>query len=197
MKYPVVEIFSSIQGEGAHTGRPANFIRLAGCSLACEWCDSKYSWDVSAFPLLSVEEIFARLNKKIRFVVITGGEPLLHDLLPLVTRLAEARWFVALETNGKHGLSSKLRSLIDWVTVSPKEQAGFAIEPAPNELKFIVDDSFSLEVLDKVSRQVPYSLIFLNPESARPEMMRKAYQMVMERPHCRLGVQLHKVFEVR
>jgi len=81
---PVVEKFHSLQGEGFHSGKSAFFIRLAGCKVGCSWCDTKHSWDSSKFPLISIETLLRDIKdaqgQGAAFIVLTGGEPLQHDL---------------------------------------------------------------------------------------------------------------------
>ena len=83
-KIPLMEKFYTLQGEGMHSGRPAVFIRLAGCDVGCVWCDVKESWDENAHPLETIDDIVAYvLSTGCDFVVITGGEPTLYDLTVL------------------------------------------------------------------------------------------------------------------
>jgi len=88
---PVVETFHSLQGEGLHAGRSAFFIRLAGCTVGCSWCDTKHSWPKAAHPRRPLSALAAEAQAAAAagaaFVVITGGEPLHHDLDPLCTAL--------------------------------------------------------------------------------------------------------------
>src|SRR5206468_8333559 len=85
---PVMEAFYTLQGEGFHQGKAAYFIRLGGCDVGCFWCDVKESWDASAHPQKTVEEIVEEIKSTVNsqqltvkpIIVITGGEPLLHDL---------------------------------------------------------------------------------------------------------------------
>src|SRR4051795_8013788 len=85
---PLMEEFYTIQGEGAHTGRAAYFIRLGGCDVGCHWCDVKESWDANAHPKLAIDHLVAgALQSPGRMAVITGGEPLMHDLTNLTASL--------------------------------------------------------------------------------------------------------------
>ena len=80
-KLPLMEQFVTIQGEGYYSGRSAVFIRLGGCDVGCIWCDVKESWEAIAHPIVSVEDIVAEVKGfKTNFVVITGGEPTMHDI---------------------------------------------------------------------------------------------------------------------
>ena len=111
MKYRVIEIFTSIQGEGEVIGIPSNFIRLATCNLRCVWCDTKYSWEAGIE--MSEEEIISKIRKDIKVTTITGGEPLLQNLLFLVRELKKLGHKVIVETNGTIKPSEELRKLLD------------------------------------------------------------------------------------
>src|ERR1700712_2980435 len=98
---PVMEHFYTLQGEGFHQGRAAYFIRLGGCDVGCFWCDVKDSWDASKHPLITIDEIVAGAKAYPgRLAVITGGEPLLHDLTELTAQLHEAGFETNIETPG-------------------------------------------------------------------------------------------------
>ena len=115
---PLMELFNTLQGEGFHTGKPATFIRLAGCDVGCFWCDIKESWDSTLHPSVSVDSIIDQaLNYKTKFAVITGGEPTLHNINVLVDKLKEKNFFTAIETAGTNPLPNN----IDWVCFSPKK----------------------------------------------------------------------------
>lgn len=121
MKYPVHERFFSWQGEGVHMGRSAFFIRLFGCPIHCPWCDSAGTWHpdhipqkIDKFePYHLVEEVLA---DKPDFVVITGGEPTIHNLSELTHALKREDIAVHLETSG----AFKIHGEFDWITLSPK-----------------------------------------------------------------------------
>lgn len=196
--YPVIEIFKSIQGEGAKSGVAANFIRLAGCNLACPWCDTKYSWGYEQAELMESYEIIRKLSPSIPYVVITGGEPLIHNLRDLLLNLHAMHFTVAIETNGSLEIPENVRDLIDWVTVSPKRQSDFVVKPSrPDEIKYIVDDEFTVDDIKDEYRFESGALLFVNPESDRKEMRQKAFDIVMKNADIRMGVQLHKILEVQ
>ena len=119
--YPVNETFLSWQGEGVHMGRKAFFIRLQGCPVKCSWCDSASTWHPQYVPKnirkASPDELAKEaVESKPDFVVLTGGEPCVHDLVPLVNALKAVKLKVHLETCGAYPIPEGL----DWVTVSPK-----------------------------------------------------------------------------
>ena len=117
-KLPVLECFYSVQGEGAHSGKPAFFIRLAGCNVNCHWCDVKESWSVDDEQYISINQIMNKVKKaKTNFVVITGGEPLLYNLDLLTKELKKLNKKIHLETSGTQPLSGSF----DWICFSPKK----------------------------------------------------------------------------
>src|SRR3954447_4850974 len=96
-----MESFYTLQGEGFHQGKAAYFIRLGGCDVGCVWCDVKDSWDSGKHPLLNVEDLITEVrNHPVKIVVITGGEPLMHDLAELTEQLHEAGLKTHMETSG-------------------------------------------------------------------------------------------------
>src|SRR4051794_35940374 len=110
LKLPVMEAFYTLQGEGFHQGKAAYFIRLGGCNVGCFWCDVKESWDASAHPQKSIEEITEEAKETINYqptaisqqpiIVITGGEPLLHNLDDLTLTLRNQHFKTHIETSG-------------------------------------------------------------------------------------------------
>jgi 7-carboxy-7-deazaguanine synthase len=119
--YPVNETFLSWQGEGVHMGRKAFFIRLQGCPVKCTWCDSASTWHPQYVPKnirkANADELAKEAaESKPDFVVLTGGEPCVHDLVPLLNALKAVKLKVHLETCGAYPIPEGL----DWVTVSPK-----------------------------------------------------------------------------
>lgn len=189
--YPVLEIFDSIQGEGSMIGMPVTFIRLLGCNLKCPWCDTKES-HVSATKenFLSIEAILERCKQSI--VVITGGEPCLQDLVPLIASLQEENHFVCLETNGTQPTPKNA----DYVTASPKPPEYFIHEDCNyQELKYVVCDHFNVSVIPPGT---PTGTVWLQPEgSTMAASWRKCYILAMRNPALRVGLQLHKIMNVR
>lgn len=114
--YPIVEIFHSIQGEGAHSGSPRIFIRFGRCNLRCEWCDTEFDeWtDMTVVDILAVVGEMNCEN-----IVFTGGEPAIQDLWPLSRCLKSRGKHLSIETNGTVALPE---GLLDWICVSPKDQ---------------------------------------------------------------------------
>jgi Organic radical activating enzymes len=192
MRYPVIESFYSLQGEGAYLGTPAYFIRFGGCNLRCEWCDTKESWQ-EGIPLVEMEEILKEIP--CRRVILTGGEPTLQDLGPLIGVLKSRGHEVAIETNGSREIPVDWR--LDWVAVSPKPESGYRIACRADELKYVVDERLTLE--DIAIEEVPEGRIYLQIEGGKEASARKAMAWVLENPklNIRLGIQLHKLLNFR
>jgi len=123
------EIFHSIQGEGVYAGRPAVFLRLALCNLACVWCDTRYTWDwersdqEKEVAKISVDEAEKGIRRyRCRSLVVTGGEPLVQQraLTPLLERLKDGGFWIEVETNGTIVPGKKLLDIVDHWSVSPK-----------------------------------------------------------------------------
>jgi len=188
-QYPIIEIFDSIQGEGSWMGLPCTFIRFAGCNLRCSWCDTKSSWEKGHF--MSIEEIISQVHTS--RTILTGGEPGLQPLFPLLIALKQIPDMkIAIETNGTLTVPKE----IDWVVCSPKPDAKYAINCIPNELKYVVDDQFSVDVIpvqyrNKIS-------IWLQPNSDSLDVsMKRCYTLVMQHNFLRLGIQLHKIYNIK
>lgn len=193
--YPISEIFSSIQGEGFHMGKGATFIRTAGCNLRCSWCDTEHSFDLSKSKWMSVGEILAVECFSHHHVVITGGEPTLYNLEPLVQGLHKLGKYVAIETNGTNPIPIEWG--IDWITASPKPSSGFALYCRADELKYVVDDEFNINVIS--NHNLPEGRVFLQVESGRQKSIQKIFDLINRYPELRLrlGIQLHKVLNVK
>ncbi len=197
VEYPLMEDFYTIQGEGMHTGRPAYFIRTAGCDVNCWWCDVKESWDEDAHPEDSVENIVNRAKDSgAQFVVITGGEPLLHDLGPLTYQLKQAGLQVHIETSG----SSPISGYLDWITLSPKrfKEPLDDIFPYVDELKVVVLTNKDLQWAEKNAAKCPDSTkLLLQPEWETPESVDLIIDYVKEHPEWQISLQTHKFMGVR
>jgi organic radical activating enzyme len=125
----VSEIFCSIQGEGPNAGKQAVFLRMALCNLACEWCDTKYTWDWKNYDYgrevkeMSSEQVRMDLLKHgVKHLVLTGGEPMLQqdELVPLLGSLKGMGFFIEVETNGTMIPVSEMVKVVDQWNVSPK-----------------------------------------------------------------------------
>lgn len=194
---PVMEAFYTIQGEGFHQGRAAYFIRLGGCDVGCVWCDVKESWDASQHPQLSIEQIVAdaQLHPG-RLAVITGGEPLLHNLDELTQQLHKAGFKTNIETSGSSPLSGEW----DWVCLSPKKfKAPLpAILPKASELKVVIFNKHDFEWAETYAAQVNTDCkLYLQPEwNKATEMTPLIIDYIKAHPQWELSLQVHKYINV-
>ncbi|MEA3424698.1 MAG: 7-carboxy-7-deazaguanine synthase QueE [Bacteroidota bacterium] len=194
---PVMEAFYTIQGEGFHQGRAAYFIRLGGCDVGCVWCDVKESWDASQHPQLSIEQIVtdAQLHPG-RLAVITGGEPLLHNLDELTRQLHNAGFETNIETSGSSPLSGEW----DWICLSPKKfKAPLpAILPQASELKVVIFHKHDFEWAETYAAQVdPGCKLYLQPEwNKAAEMTSLIIDYIKAHPQWELSLQVHKYINV-
>lgn len=197
VEYPLMEDFYTIQGEGVHTGRPAYFIRTAGCDVGCWWCDVKESWDEERHPKARVADIAARAaGSGAPMAVITGGEPLLHDLDPLTYRLRVKGLDVHIETSG----SSPLSGYLDWVTLSPKrfKKPLDGIFPHVDELKVVVLKNKDIEWAEENAERCPdHTRLLLQPEWGTPSSMELIVDYVKRHPEWGISLQTHKFLGVR
>ena len=203
---PVVETFHSLQGEGLHAGRSAFFIRLGGCTVGCSWCDTKHSWPAAAHPERSLAELTTEAQAAAAagaaFVVITGGEPLQHNLSPLCQALGAAGLPLHLETSGVDPLSGRFA----WITLSPKAHK----PPQPellaicDELKVVVHGPEDLAFAEEMAAQALAArgqaanpALLLQPGWAAEEGQALAIDYVRRHPQWRLSLQSHKLLGVR
>jgi organic radical activating enzyme len=194
---PVMEAFYTVQGEGFYSGYAAYFIRLAGCDVGCHWCDVKESWDAEQHPLTALSDIVAGARQYPgRLVVITGGEPLIYNLLPLTTQLKAAGFKINIETSGAYPLSGN----IDWVCLSPKKFKSPVPEilPQADELKIIIFNQSDFVWAETYARSVsPNTRLYLQPEWSRHEkMLPLIVQYVKTHPQWQISLQTHKYMNI-
>jgi 7-carboxy-7-deazaguanine synthase len=192
-----MEAFYTIQGEGYFQGKAAYFIRLGGCDVACHWCDVKESWDANKFPLVAVHKIVAgAMQFAGRLAVITGGEPLMHNLDELCGQLHEKGFKTNIETSGVYPLSGSW----DWICFSPKKFK----EPHPgiyakaNELKVIIyNKSDFIWAEEHASRVNADCKLYLQPEwSKSGEMLPTIVEYVKSHPKWEVSLQIHKFMNI-
>lgn len=194
----VNEIFYSLQGEGNFTGTPAIFIRLSGCNLTCDFCDTQHYNSMS----MTEEEIISEVSQyPARHVVITGGEPTLQLTPSLVNKLHAAGKFVQIETNGTRPLTDGLDFLVDWVTVSPKYDHALNIQRI-DELKVVYDMNHPDHLAKVEQIEARYdNAYYLQPCDRNPEFneinLASCLTYIMEHPKWKLSLQTHKMLGLR
>ena len=222
MNYLVNEIFYTLQGEGAHSGIPAVFVRFSGCNLRCPWCDT----DFSNFTEMSADEIVTEMlslydlpNVRRKMCVLTGGEPSLQVDKPLIDALHNAGFYICIETNGTRPLPEG----IDWITCSPKMKvngqglmANGCEEPTSlalhkvNEVKVVFTGTYDPEIWrTKIEAEhwmlqpLRYTGEWLLEhavdewEDDRNDNLDDTVRYILSHPFWRLSVQLHKIVGLR
>jgi len=194
---PLMEHFYTIQGEGANTGQAAYFLRLGGCDVGCVWCDVKESWDADAHPKVAIADMVKWIkDTSAPNVVITGGEPLMHNLTELTAALKAAGLKVWIETSG----SAPFSGSYDWVCLSPKKFKA----PLPevlaeaDELKIVVfnksDFDWARQHTDLVK---PSCKLYLQPEWGKEkEMLPLIVEYVKAHPQWQISLQTHKYMAI-
>jgi organic radical activating enzyme len=194
---PVMEAFYTIQGEGHWQGYAAYFIRLGGCDVGCHWCDVKESWDVNAHPHISVNELVNNIKEVAgNIVVITGGEPLMHNLDQLTSAIQQAGKRTHIETSGAH----KYSGTWDWFCLSPKKFKPTLQEnySKAHELKMVIYHPSDIAWAEKEAQKVnPDCKLFLQPEWDRTEIvMPLITEYIKANPKWRVSLQTHKFMQI-
>jgi 7-carboxy-7-deazaguanine synthase (Cx14CxxC type) len=211
MTYAVKEVFYTLQGEGMNVGRSAVFLRFSGCNLwsgrldhregvggCAKWCDTDFvGIDGTNGGRYSAEQLAARVSSLwpdvggAKFVVCTGGEPLLQLDRALVDALHAHGFEIAIETNG----TIPVPTGVDWVCVSPKAGGELVVHQG-DELKFVYPQ---LELGPESVRGLQFKHFILQPMDGpnRDDNMRKTLDYCLAHPWWRLGVQAHKVLGIR
>jgi len=204
---PVMESFYTLQGEGAHQGKAAYFIRLGGCDVGCVWCDVKESWNADTHPKISIDAIVntalqaipashqpSGYNKII--AVITGGEPLLYDLELLTKALQAAGFRTHIETSG----SSKMSGVWDWVCLSPKKFKAPLPEVVSlaDELKIIIYNKSDFAWGEKFAALVNKDCqLYLQPEWSKAATVTPLIiDYIKANPQWQLSLQVHKYINI-
>ena len=213
---PIVEKFHSLQGEGFHSGKSAFFIRLAGCEVGCPWCDTKHSWDSKKYPLLSIDALLSEI-KEVRsqgasFIVLTGGEPLQHNLDDFCKIIKKETYTennnpikIHVETSGVNDFSG----FYDWMTLSPKRHKppkDYFLDKC-NEIKVIINNStdihFAQDIKEKISKirnqtnKYKDKKFFVQPAWDSNRGYRLAINFVKMNPEWTLSLQTHKYLSIK
>lgn len=195
MKYKLVEIFESLQGEGRNTGRPCVFVRFAGCNLACPWCDT----DVGERFSMTLDELLNEIaTYKAKTVVLTGGEPTLLDGAPeLVAALKRLGYYIAVETNAT--VDADWLQFVDYVACSPKAEfpEKIALKKA-NEVRVVASNDSVIDFCKKVKDLIEADDYYVSPCDHDGEIdFATAKSVLNQLEGWSLSVQLHKILGFR
>ena len=195
MRYRLVEIFESLQGEGRNTGRPCVFVRFAGCNLACPWCDT----DVRERFAMTLDELLDEIaSYKAKTVVLTGGEPTLIEGAPeLIAALKAAGYFIAVETNAT--VDAPWLQFVDYVACSPKAEFPGKIElKKANEVRVVASDDRAVEFCRRVKEIIEADDYYVSPCDHDGEIdFATAKSVLSKLDGWSLSVQLHKILGFR
>ncbi|MEN9699117.1 MAG: hypothetical protein RLZZ301_315 [Bacteroidota bacterium] len=192
-----MEHFFTLQGEGTYSGRAAYFIRLAGCDVGCVWCDVKESWTIVPEQYLTIDALLAAIHASgADFVVITGGEPTMHNLHALCEALHAEGMEIAMESAGVHPLQGK----IDWYCFSPKKFKA-PIDEAyqlANELKIVISHPSDLEWAEMHAAKVNRNCrLYLQPEwEKRARFLPEIVDYIKRNKKWRISLQTHKYMQI-
>jgi len=201
-RYLVKEMFGpTLQGEGAHAGRPCVFLRFAACNLECTWCDTDFKPEGAV--RMTADEIAARLGELdtngSRMVVVTGGEPTLQWDAAVEHAIHAVGFRIHMESNGTRPLGAP----VDWLTVSPKPQfhtgsIALANELPVIELKVVIDDTVDEAALDRYAERYRCEHYFAQPcmDERYQHHLARTMALVHARPRWRMSLQLHKILGV-
>lgn len=200
----VVEIFKSIDGEGIRVGYPVTFIRLAGCNLRCNYCDTKYSYEDEKFTEMTPQEIYNQVYKlEGKRITLTGGEPLIHkDVKVLVDLLIQKGYEVNIETNGSVDITLFLDKhtiiTMDYKCASSDMEDKMLLDNISklrkqDVLKFVVSDDNDLDTVQRIYRNTK-ATVYISPVFGRIEPKQIVeYMLEHNMENCRVQVQLHKI----
>lgn len=193
---PLMEEFYTIQGEGAHTGTAAYFIRIGGCDVGCHWCDVKESWNAKLHPPTKSDLIVDNVIKHADTVVITGGEPLMWSLDYITNQLQKNNIKTHIETSGAYPFSGTW----DWFCLSPKKTK-LPLEEVyekADELKMIIHNMSDFQFAEEEAVKVGNNCkLYLQPEwSKREKMIPIIVDYVMKNPKWKISLQTHKYLNI-
>ena len=192
------EYFLSVQGEGINTGRLALFIRFGQCNLVCSFCDSKKALkNYKSYSLADIEKILIKYRSKTKWIILTGGEPLLHDLSLLIKKVKHYKYKIAMETNGT--IYQSWLNNIDWITVSPKSGSKInnKVIKKASELKFVIVKPEDIKFAEKFMPFEPSFLMPVNNDRKVVRMIIKYLETSKYKDYFRLGIQMHKSYKIK
>ena len=193
--YRINEIFYSLQGEGGNQGKPVIFIRLAGCNLSCSWCDTHHD----PFTVHAVSALIKQIKQwDCRSVIITGGEPSIHDLIPLLRTLKSEGYWIGIESNATRALTN-FEPYLDYIALSPK---GVTKQKHANEIR-VVNDKTTVAKLLQTEREIVAENYFISPLETDGQFNIMASLELLGQINAvshkkwRISLQLHKLAGIR
>lgn len=191
--YHLVEIFESLQGEGRNVGRPAVFVRFAGCNLKCPWCDTDFSPRFS----LSLEDLVKEIRSfRAKSVILTGGEPTIQSDIPeLIAALKQDGLWIGVETNGTKAVD--WLGFVDYVATSPKRGSVIELTQA-NEVRIVAESEDMAQFCRDMQHKIAADDYYISPCDHDGEIdFATAKSVLKELDGFSLSVQLHKILGFR
>ena len=193
MNLKVKELFYSLQGEGGRQGAASIFIRLSGCNLKCDFCDTDFSGGEDK----SLEQILLEIKQfPCRWIIWTGGEPTLQLTDECLLFFKQAGYFQAIESNGANPLSK----LLDYTVVSPKSQTDYArkINPQVNEIRLPVKANDRIPSIESLPEAGYYFLspVFTENQTETNSNIDYCVEKIKQHPEWRLSLQIHKLIGI-
>lgn len=195
MKYDLVEIFESLQGEGRNMGRPCVFVRFAGCNLRCPWCDT----DIRPRFTLELDDLVAEVRGfRAKSVVLTGGEPTIAKGMPeLVAALKRDGYWIAVETNGTN--DADWLAFVDYVACSPKAEFPESLRlKSADEVRVVASSESVVRFCESLPDRIKATDYYVSPCEREGDIDFAAAKAVLSKlGGWSLSVQLHKLLGFR
>ncbi|MBQ4385752.1 MAG: 7-carboxy-7-deazaguanine synthase QueE [Kiritimatiellae bacterium] len=195
MKYDLVEIFESLQGEGRNMGRPCVFVRFAGCNLRCPWCDT----DIRPRFTLELDDLVAEVRGfRAKSVVLTGGEPTIAKGMPeLVAALKRDGYWIAVETNGTN--DADWLAFVDYVACSPKAEFPESLRlKSADEVRVVASSESVVRFCESLPDRIKATDYYVSPCEREGDIDFAAAKSVLSKlDGWSLSVQLHKLLGFR
>lgn len=195
MKYDLVEIFESLQGEGRNMGRPCVFVRFAGCNLRCPWCDT----DIRPRFTLELDDLMAEVRGfRAKSVVLTGGEPTIAKGMPeLVAALKRDGYWIAVETNGTN--DADWLAFVDYVACSPKAEFPESLRlKSADEVRVVASSESVVRFCESLPDRIKATDYYVSPCEREGDIDFAAAKSVLSKlDGWSLSVQLHKLLGFR
>ena len=193
MSLKVKEIFYSLQGEGGRQGEASIFIRLSGCNLKCDFCDT----DFSGGETMELPQILSVIRQfPCQWIIWTGGEPALQLTDEVIAFFKQRGYFQAVESNGHYPLSG----LLDYTVVSPKGNPDYAksLNPSVDEIRLPVEKGDTIPDFERLPKAKHYFLspVFTDDIFVTEENINYCVEQIKQMPHWRLSLQIHKLIHI-